>query len=814
MNAVTRLSFTVDPGMEAGPNRWQPAPWRAKWILAPGWDGRSPCVHAFRKRFRCAKRETLRVHVAADQRYDLWLDGERIGWGNERGVPDHWFYEGYELRLDPGPHVLAARVWWLDTADLTHLGHSTSRPGFLLHAVGPREAELDTAPGAWDAMALGGYSFPEPWTADQVVNAFVGVGSRTRLDAAACAWGWERGAGRGWAKAVASGEETNLRSMISEGFGHHRLAPAVLPAMWEKVHAPGRVRFARSFAAEPGAAFPTFLDEPVREADGDAALAAAWRGVHAAAPRAVRVPPRTVQRVLIDLGDYHCGWPQLRVSGGAGSEVRIGWAEALALKPKGSWEKGNRDEIDGKFFAGYHDDFLPDGGRGRVFEPMWFEAGRYVQVTVRTADAPLAVESLALRETHYPIRWAFSFRSDDRRWASAIRPMKRTLEMCSHESYFDCPYYEQLMYGGDSRLEILATYATTRDDRLPRKAMLLFDRSRASTGGGLTLSRVPSRRLQVIPAYSLHWAMMVSDYSLWRDDPAFVRDRLDGIRAVLLAFRRDVGEDGLLRSPVGWNFTDWVPGWPAGEPAGAAAGGINATLNLHYAWTLRLAADLEERFGEPAFAAWDRALARRIGEACVRAFWDKKRSLFAETPAHDVWTEHAQCMAVCGGFVPKGREAALGEALATAPDLARATVYYSFYLMEAFRILGRAEDLHGRFGLWFGLEANGQRTVPEMPEPTRSDCHAWGSHPLYHLLASIAGVRPAAPGFAAVRIEPMPGPLGRIEARVPHPKGEVRVDLRRGADGAWRGEVSVPKGVPATFAFGGRETAFKGTLRV
>ena len=155
MNAVTRLSFTVDPGMEAGPNRWQPAPWRAKWILAPGWDGRSPCVHAFRKRFRCAKRETLRVHVAADQRYDLWLDGERIGWGNERGVPDHWFYEGYELRLDPGPHVLAARVWWLDTADLTHLGHSTSRPGFLLHAVGPREAELKRIQRFLDERAKG-----------------------------------------------------------------------------------------------------------------------------------------------------------------------------------------------------------------------------------------------------------------------------------------------------------------------------------------------------------------------------------------------------------------------------------------------------------------------------------------------------------------------------------------------------------------------------------------------------------------------------------------------------------------------------------
>jgi len=319
----------------------------------------------------------------------------------------------------------------------------------------------------------------------------------------------------------------------------------------------------------------------------------------------------------------------------------------------------------------------------------------------------------------------------------------------------------------------------------------------------------------VIPPYSLHWIMMVHDFAQWRDDPAFVRDRLDGIRAVLLAFHRDVGEDGLLRSPVGWNFTDWVPRWPGGLPKGTEPGGLNCTLNLHFAWTLRLAAELEETFGEKDFATWDRALAARIGAAAVRTFWDEGRALFAEDAEHTQWAEHAQCMAICGGFVPKGRMRALGAALASATDLDRATVYYSFYLFEAYRILGRPADFHSRFGLWFGLEANGQRTVPEMPEPTRSDCHAWGSHPLFHALASIAGVRPAAPGFSSVRIAPMPGPLGRIDARVPHPKGEVRMKIERGTDGAWHGVVSVPSGVPATLSLpGAKPRNFEGRIEV
>ena len=172
-------------------------------------------------------------------------------------------------------------------------------------------------------------------------------------------------------------------------------------------------------------------------------------------------------------------------------------------------------------------------------------------------------------------------------------------------------------------------------------------------------------------------------------------------------------------------------------------------------------------------------------------------------------------MAVMGGFVPEGREAALGEALATAEDLDRTTVYYRSYLIDAFRALRRPLDLYRCFDLWFTLEPLGMKTVPEQPEPTRSDCHAWGSHPMYHALASVAGIRPAAPGFAAVRIEPQPGPLSAIRCAVPHPSGdEVRLDLVRGADGAWHGEVSAPKGVPAVFAFGGVERAFEGTLRV
>jgi len=53
--------------------------------------------------------------------------------------------------------------------------------------------------------------------------------------------------------------------------------------------------------------------------------------------------------------------------------------------------------------------------------------------------------------------------------------------------------------------------------------------------------------------------------------------------------------------------------------------------------------------------------------------------------------------------------------------------------------LGRADVLLSRMGLWFGLVETGLRTVIEEPEPTRSDCHAWGAHPIFHLYATLLG---------------------------------------------------------------------------
>jgi hypothetical protein len=78
-------------------------------------------------------------------------------------------------------------------------------------------------------------------------------------------------------------------------------------------------------------------------------------------------------------------------------------------------------------------------------------------------------------------------------------------------------------------------------------------------------------------------------------------------------------------------------------------------------------------------------------------------------------------------------------------------------------------------------------------------CHGWAAGPTYSLGAHVLGVRPQAPGFAEIRIEPEPGYLEWAAGKVPTPHGEVEVRWSRAAD-VFRIEASIPEGCTASVA--------------
>ena len=176
----------------------------------------------------------------------------------------------------------------------------------------------------------------------------------------------------------------------------------------------------------------------------------------------------------------------------------------------------------------------------------------------------------------------------------------------------------------------------TRDDRLPRKALKVFNDSRMRSG--LMQSRYPSRPKQIIPPFSLWWVTMVHDYAHCRDELEFVSGLMPGVGAVLDCYLNAVNTDGLLASPRGWNFADWVPVWTEGVPP--AGDGICGLFNWQIVLVLGLAADHEAIGGEAELAA---RAHRRVDELAARTtavFWDEERGLFADGIAKTSFSEH------------------------------------------------------------------------------------------------------------------------------------------------------------------------------
>jgi alpha-L-rhamnosidase len=772
--------------------------WPAFWVRCPS-AAAPPLVAAYRLRFAVDSAVKARFHVSADERYDLFLDGQRIGRGSERGNYEHWFYETYDIELAAGEHALVARVWSL--GDLSPLAQFSRRPGFLLAAEPPLTQMLSTGQAGWETKALGGYAFGPPF--------YVwGLTAPMTVDGARFDWGFERGDGEDWTGAARDGQAAS--AILQYGIAPNRyLRSGTLPHMIQISASRGAARFVGALGPDDPVQIPIRMsDHLATETPGWAALLAGtdpWT-----------IPPNTDRRVIVDLGAYICAYPELVTTGGKGSSVRLHWAEALRVAPdKWNFQKGNRNDIENKFFLGMGDTFKPDGGADRLFETLWWAAGRYVEILVRTSSDPLTIKRLSWRETRYPLEMESRFTSGDAGVDATIPLLVRGMQMCSHETFLDCPYFEQMQYVGDVRTEALASYVMTRDDRLVRKALYMIDKSRHTSG--LTEARYPVREPQLIPWFSLLHIGTIYEYAFWRDDMRFISTLMPGVRAVLDAFEQHLDSNGLIRSPEGWNSTD---SFPETECSGL--------IHWLFAWALRQTAELEGFFGEKERSARAQRRAAEIAAIADRTFWDETKSLWANESSKRSFSEPVQCVAVMSGLAPAGKVDRVRQSLrdlrptgrfgrlrgnrasqTSSSPLAPATLYSTHFLFETYRKLGMMDLFFERLKFWLEQPGQGMKTPLESYDPSRSDCHGWNSHPLFHYFATILGIRPSNPGFRTVEISPQLGPLKQVSGQLVHPAGgEILVEVRAEAGGLG-GNITLPEGVPGVWKGNGATRALK-----
>jgi hypothetical protein len=365
----------------------------------------------------------------------------------------------------------------------------------------------------------------------------------------------------------------------------------------------------------------------------------------------------------------------------------------------------------------------------------------------------------------------------------------------------DCPFYEQLQYAGDTRIQAMVSLYMSGDARLMKNAIELLNSSR--TAEGATYSRAPSYQQQYIPPFSLWWIGMVHDYWMYADNPQFVKEMLPGVRAVLAFYSPFQKADGSLTHMPWWNFVDWVKQWPNGVPPANADGSSSAALDLQLILAYHWAADLEEALGKNALANGDRSAAAQLKQTVLATDWDASRGLFADQPEHRTYSQQVNTLAVLAHIIEGEQARAVMEKTINDPSLAQSTIYFRAYTNAALREAGLGDKYLDMLGPWHEMLRDGLTTWAEWNGPdARSDCHAWGASPNFEMIRTVAGIESMAPGFRRVRVAPNPGTLGEIEARMPHPKGEIEVKLKLN-NGALSADVDLPGGVTGEFDWKG-----------
>ncbi|HJY05607.1 MAG TPA: alpha-L-rhamnosidase C-terminal domain-containing protein, partial [Bryobacteraceae bacterium] len=275
-----------------------------------------------------------------------------------------------------------------------------------------------------------------------------------------------------------------------------------------------------------------------------------------------------------------------------------------------------------------------------------------------------------------------------------------------------------------------------------------------------------------------------------------------GVEAVLSFYSRYQKPDGSLRRMPWWNFVDWVKQWPEGVPPAEADGSSSAALDLQLVLAYQWAADLEEALASPARAGEYREAAEKLKSTVLVSAWDATRGIFADQPSHRTYSQQVNTLAVLAHVVPNEQARGIIQKIVNDTSLAQASIYFRAYMNSTLREVGLGSQYLEMLGPWREMLGDGLTTWAEWNgSDARSDCHAWGASPNIDLFRTLAGIESAAPGFSKVRIAPNPGTLPHVVASMPHPAGEIRVDLHQGKQLV--ADVELPPGIGGQFVWDG-----------
>ena len=757
----------------------------------------------FRKAFRkpvgrkCVK---TRFEIAADSDFIVWLNGVEIGRGQFSDWPQRKTFTIFDITraIKSGVNLLAILVYYRG-ADFSE--HCAGKPG-LIAALTCGDSKIVTD-ATWRCRPHPAFRF------GPMARVTRQMGFTTEFDARKdVAWqkpGFDDGA---WPKAA-------VQAGATTGFWQE-LLPRPVPPLCIQTPVPVTLVVQGDFRRDTEAdtvALSMAADALVTRRHWDVFEAPANADI-GYSPRCptptdfIRLPDKrwltlkapetgtTGRFFIIDCGREEVGLLTFRVDAPSGTILDIGHGEHL--------DDGRvRTAVGGRNFA---DRYICRDGDQTFTLPFRRLGARYLEVHVSNCRQPLRFNYIGLKPTEFPVTINGAFRSSDKLADETWRIGTRTLHLCMHEHYEDCPWREQSLYGFDSRNQALCGYYAFGNYDFAAASFDLLGRGYHPADGFLELcapGRVGSYKGDTfihtnIPVFTLLWIVEVAEHWLYSGRSVLFDRFAERIADILTRLEplRHVGT-GLYRLPDvpgTWNFYEWEDGL-AGVWGGEKPGDrIDAPFNLFLHEALGCCAWMLAQHGQPAAATAMRKRQAALGGAIRNAFWDPKRRLFAsylKSGQRQHYAELVQALVLKAGLASSAQAAAMLRALRQ-PGLVPMTLSARLYQVLGLMSQGPAARqwvadtlrdqwsrmvLSGATSFWETLMAGNDFS------DAGSLCHGWSALPVYYYQAWVLGVRPLEPGFKRFIINPYPDDFAHAEGTIPTPAGPIAVRWERSVRG-------------------------------
>lgn len=488
--------------------------------------------------------------------------------------------------------------------------------------------------------------------------------------------------------------------------------------------------------------------------------------------------------VVYDLGQEDIGIFSMKLDAPAGTVIDIAHGEHLE-------DLGVRAYVGGRQFA---DRYICKQGENEFSIPFRRFGCRYIQLHVTKFKEPVTLEYVGLLPLRYPLQEKGKFESTDTKLRDILETAKQTVKLGMMEHYMDCPWREQSMYAFDSRNTALFGYYAFGEYQYPVPSFsLLGDGQRRD---GLLELCAPARVPITIPIFSLIWISALRDHCLFSGRTALIKKYRASAQKILETFLEQKDEKtglyGLFHDDRYWTFYEWAPGldFKSDKPPFGNDGvfRLDAPHNLFLMEAMRAYSDSLRFLGETKEAATWSKLAKELGMAVHKKFWNPKKRVYATfADRRKTWhyAELTQALALDNQIVPAKERKQLQNLLFTDNGLVPMTLSTLFYGYRA--TIGatskRQESVLAHCQKLFGdMLKTGATSFWESPDGAKafdlagSLCHPWSAVPIWITQAYIAGVRPLEPGFKTFTVEPHPCNLPRMKSTIPTPGGPVHIE--------------------------------------